>query len=513
MSVRAATRLWVAGLGVALALRPDPAHGAERPRFGGVLVVAGREAPGPSLDPLELGGGALSGTLSRALYDTLFRPGPDQRAVPWLVSESAPDAELKSWDLTLKPGLEFHDGRPLSAGDVAFSLERFFASPVSRGGCFAPEAARVARLTEIARLKVRIELDSGCPSLPDVLADPRAAIVPAVVPQPGVVPPPVGGIGSGPFRLASEQPGEWVLEANDASSAGRPFLDRVSVRRVAVASEVETALRIGAIDLAVGRTRGGAVGARFRAGGEDTVFLVLSRSVAPFDSPPVRRAVAAAVDRPSIATVMLSGHARVACSALPESRAAYRSLLAVPARDGAAALGGERRAGLALGLARDDAELVAIADRVQADLQEAGLSLRVVAVDERDGAARLADGQLAAWLTSRSFQDGATADALARAMASLRPPASIGALGFAAAASRARGLDGALREALAAERALADDAVWIPLVHRDLGVETAPGVEASDVCGDGAVRLESVWRRPAAAGGATLAGPARAEGR
>ncbi|MFN7951018.1 MAG: ABC transporter substrate-binding protein [bacterium] len=474
---------------------------AERPRYGGSLVVVGRDQPAPSLDPLALEG-ALGGTLSRALYDTLFRVDADRHARPHLVSESASDAEFRVWDLALAPGLAFHDGRSVSASDVAYSLRRFFAAPVAHGGCLPLDGGKPPTVTERGRRAVRVELANGCPTLADMLADPRAAILPAPPVDP-TASQPVGGVGTGAFRLVAASATEWVLEANEAARGGRPFLDRVTLRRAEAASDVASGLEIGTIDAVVGAARVADSGSRFRVGGLDTVFLVLARGIAPFDSSDGRRAVAAAIDRQSIADVMLRGRARIARSVLPDTRAGYRALLAAPvppapprpgARDG--------RAPLALGVARDDSDLDAIAERVQADLQEAGLAMRVVPVDPSEAPARLADGTLAAWITSRTFGDGATPDVLPRFLAALTPAAPAEALAAAAEASRARSIELALRGLLAAERRIAADAVWIPLVHREIGVASGErvGIRAeSDVAADGGLWLEDVWQLPALA--------------
>ncbi len=487
-----------------------PAHAAERPRFGGALVIVGRDTPAPSLDPLELDG-ALGGTLSRALYDTLYRFDADHRPRPHLVSDVSADADSRVWSLTLTPGLTFHDGRSLTATDVVYSLRRFFAAPAAEGGCALAEAAKTSAISERGRREIRIELGSGCATLPDVLADPRAAIVPAPPVTPGApsAAAPQGGLGCGAFRLASASANEWVLEASETALAGRPFLDRVTLKRMPAASDVASGLEIGTLDAVVGATRMPESSGRFRGGGFDTVFLVLARNVVPFDSPETRRAIARAIDRTSIADVMLRGRAQVARSILPEARAAYRGLLAEPRPAQSSRLGvRDGRAPLALGVAREDADLVAVAERVQADLQEAGLVTRVVASDPSDAGLHLADGTLAGWITSRTFGDGAIADVLPRWLASAIPVVPSEALAAAADASRARSIESALRGLLGAERAVAADAAWIPLVHREIGVVSGERVGSrgeGTVTSDGGVWLEDLWQLPgrrAARGGA-----------
>ncbi len=499
---RRAAMVWIALL-AAVSAGEGRADAGERPRFGGEAVVAGHDPVDPSLDPLLLDG-PMGRTLSRALYDTLYRIDRGGHAVPHLLGDASVEDDSRALTFTLKPGLKFHDGSAVTAADVRFSLQRFFASGAARGGCaLAADRAGAPAIAEDGRYGLRIRLAKPCPHLADELADPRAGIMPARAAD-AAQSQPVGGIGSGPFRLTGGEPDpsdehRWVLTEHDAHVLGRPFLDRVVVKELGSATEIGTALRIGEVDVALESRRGADDTERWRAGGSDTVFLVLPGNVAQLSSADVRRALARAIDRKSIADVMLGGHATVARSALPEERAAYRTLLAdsSPVAAGGVAAD-EHRAPLALGVSRDDAGLVEIAERVQANLDQVGWPTRMTAVEDREAPDELAAGHIGAWLTSVRLGDGASSDVLPRLFASLLPAPAAQVVASATAAVEAPSLELAERALFAAESALRADAVWIPVVHREVGITASDAVEVADVSTDGSIRLETLWRRPQA---------------
>jgi len=59
---------------------------------------------------------------ARMIYDQLFRIGPDGKAMPWMAkSFSLP--EPKTIDLTIREGMLWHDGKPVTIDDIKFSFD------------------------------------------------------------------------------------------------------------------------------------------------------------------------------------------------------------------------------------------------------------------------------------------------------------------------------------------------------------------------------------------------------
>ena len=112
---------------------------------------------------------------STSIFETLTHATQDARVVPWLASEVAPEAEGMRFRFRLRPGVRFHNGRPLTARDVRHSYERllgnresearWFLSPV-RGAkrMLSGEAADLEGFRILSPSEFVIELEK-----PDVL--------------------------------------------------------------------------------------------------------------------------------------------------------------------------------------------------------------------------------------------------------------------------------------------------------------------------------------------------------
>lgn len=59
------------------------------------------------------------------IYDTLFAPDDKGTIRPQMVDKHSVNADSTVWRFTLRPGLKFHDGTPVTATDVEASLKRW----------------------------------------------------------------------------------------------------------------------------------------------------------------------------------------------------------------------------------------------------------------------------------------------------------------------------------------------------------------------------------------------------
>ena len=69
-------------------------------------------------------------------YDSLMQLDADGMPQPWLASSVTVNDDLTEYSVTLVEGVTFHDGQPLTAADVAFSVDYYVNNP---------EASRFAR--------------------------------------------------------------------------------------------------------------------------------------------------------------------------------------------------------------------------------------------------------------------------------------------------------------------------------------------------------------------------------
>lgn len=178
----------------------------DRPRYGGTLRVQLREAV-HSPDPGE--GRDLTGARQRIaflVFDRLTRIDEEGRVRPELAISWNADAQRKTWRFTLRSGVTFHDGSPLTAAHVV--------------SAFANDARWQVRNGSGPNVIV-FECTSPIADLPAIVAGARHSIVlrNAEGPQ-----------GTGRFRIVGWQAGRQLsLAANPDHFEGRPYLDGIEM--------------------------------------------------------------------------------------------------------------------------------------------------------------------------------------------------------------------------------------------------------------------------------------------
>jgi len=97
----------------------------------------------PNLDP-AVGSDEASSSAFVNLYDTLVYPTATGDVKPNLATSWTVSADGLTWTFKLRSGVKFHDGTPLTASDVAFSLTRMLTIGQGYSYLFTPYVAKVA---------------------------------------------------------------------------------------------------------------------------------------------------------------------------------------------------------------------------------------------------------------------------------------------------------------------------------------------------------------------------------
>lgn len=132
-----------------------------------------------------------------AVFDTLTEVAADGTLHGELSTAWEGDAQAQVWTLTLREGVEFHDGTGFSAQDVVASFELHRQTLL----------ADVARVCVVDAQHVLVELDKGDPDFPYRLSDPRLVIYPARNMAAAMT----KGIGTGLYKTQRFQPGQHFL--------------------------------------------------------------------------------------------------------------------------------------------------------------------------------------------------------------------------------------------------------------------------------------------------------------
>src|SRR5262249_3354835 len=108
-------------------------------------------------DPAETSGIITPYLLLYALHDALVKPMPGNPSAPSLAESWSASPDGLAYEFVLRRGVKFHNGDPVTAEDVKFSLERY------RGAAHKTLKERVAAIETPDPGRVRIRLKQPWP--------------------------------------------------------------------------------------------------------------------------------------------------------------------------------------------------------------------------------------------------------------------------------------------------------------------------------------------------------------
>lgn len=250
------------------------------------------------------------------VYDTLFAIDAKGAVQPQMVEKYSVSKDGLRWSFTLRPGLKFHDGAPVTAADCVASLQRW-ADKDSHGRAMVAAGARwEARDAQTLTLTLKEPFGLVLESLAKV-----SSLPPVIMPQRLVQSASNGPLsevmGSGPFIFRRDEwvPGSKVVFVRNPHYVGRAeptsFLagnkkagvDRLEWVVLPDANSATAALKNGEVDMleavqpdnipSLQSDRGLALG----TGGAYQGALVVNNLTPPFNNTTVRQALLKAVDQ------------------------------------------------------------------------------------------------------------------------------------------------------------------------------------------------------------------------
>jgi len=262
------------------------------------------------------------------VYDRLVKLAASNNGVePELATawKVAPDGLTATF--TLRQGVKFSDGSPLTADDVVFSLTRAIDQKGSWGFLFSP----VKSVTKVDDKTVRLNM-----------SEPFAPLLPALSTFAGSIYSKANfekwgkeanqhPLGTGAFILESWQKGSQLSLTKNPNywQPGKPKVDRIVMRVVGDDNTRVLQLQSGQVDI-IDFVPPNQVQPLTAAGlqiqkvdGTATLRYTLNETVKPLDEANVRCAMAHAIDRAAVAKNLYFGLATVARSLLPSSTLFY----------------------------------------------------------------------------------------------------------------------------------------------------------------------------------------------
>jgi len=426
-------------------------YAATRPRYGGTLRIAVREAP----QTLDLAG-AVSGPpsgLSRLVFETLIALDEGGHPQPLLATSWEAEAGNQRWRFILRSGVNFHDGTPLDANIVVASLR----ASNSDWKVFAIDNA------------VMIQTQSPDPEVAFELALARNSIVRHAEGKLS---------GTGPFAISQWIPGKHLtLTANDRYWAGRPFLDaieldfaktdrdQIMLLDLAKADAVEVAPEYIRRAQAEGRTLA-------TSHPEELMVLLFGTEARSDDETHLRNALAESIDAAAINSVVLQGTGEPSGALLPNWSSGYAFLFSASSiAEHNSQRPSQAKHSPTWSLSYDASDPLAhlVAERILLNARDAGITLQLVNSGTPD--LRL----------------------IRISLSSLCPQVALAELARTFQVAQPKYANGSINELYSAENTLLKSHRLIPLFHMRSAFALRANVHNWSVLPDGELQLGSVW--------------------
>jgi peptide/nickel transport system substrate-binding protein len=293
-----------------------PTNAAEKPKAGGTLQVGIFDSfPGYCMADNLANSALFAG---RTIYETWVEQRSDGKIVPYVLSSVENSADFKQWKLTVRDGVQFHDGTPVNGDALVTNLQALRGALTLLGrapspGTAAAFTANMVDVTKVSTNTVQVNLfrpqvdfletlyASGrffvrAPS--QILAGARCSTTP---------------IGTGPFKLVSTKLNELVVTKNtsywreDANGTRLPYLDGITFTFLVETASRVSGLKSKSLDMAMFTSAGEVKQIRDLQKTKDVTVMEtpeeyypsiwLNNRIAPFNNKNARMAVSYAIDR------------------------------------------------------------------------------------------------------------------------------------------------------------------------------------------------------------------------
>ena len=326
-------RRLLAASAAAFAVQGGPVW-ADAPKRGGTLVATwGGNEPQAMFVPG--GGGTSPAMTSSKMLERLLRIEGDLSFSMSLATDVAAAADGRSFVITLRDGVVWHDGQKLTAEDLVFTITNYW-KPISAG--LAMKNFSEAKALDAHRVEVTFSQPTPAFTFKSVLA--AEYVLPKHIYGTGDIrtnPANIAPVGTGPWKFKQWVRGSHVeMERNDAYwRPGEPYMDRLVVRWWGEPAARAAAFEAGELHLGFYNPvpiaemrrllKAGKIAVQ-QAGAEDgtgTASVEFNQRHPILSRREVRQALLYAIDRKFIADTVYFGNARTADSALTSNNKLY----------------------------------------------------------------------------------------------------------------------------------------------------------------------------------------------
>jgi peptide/nickel transport system substrate-binding protein len=240
--------LTAAAAGAFVSQTTKEAEAAEPVQGGYMRVACGSSHAGDTLDPAKIVGD-IDITRSGLLYNRLIDFLPGQDLVGNLATSWEPNGDATVWTIELMDGVEFHNGKTMTAADVAYSFNRHLDPEIG-----SPANAYLGDVESIVAdgdKVVVFNMKSSNADIPYLLSEYHFTVQPegqdADAYAAGTA------VGTGPWMVQEFDPGiTAVFERNpNYHRTGRPYIDEIETFGIPDNASRVNALLAGEVEIMI----------------------------------------------------------------------------------------------------------------------------------------------------------------------------------------------------------------------------------------------------------------------
>ncbi|EHP43683.1 peptide ABC transporter substrate-binding protein [Cupriavidus basilensis OR16] len=321
---------------VALALGVLSGTDAHAQTRGGTLRAIAQPEP-PTL-MLGLNQQTPTQYVAGKIYESLLTWTPDMKPKPGLARSWTISPDGKVYTFELQPNVKWHDGKPFSADDVVFSVDKFLRTVHPRARVIIEQF--VDTVKALGPNKVQITLKAPfAPFLKAFVSD-NMPIVPKHIydgtdyaKNPANQTP----IGTGPFKFKEWKKGAYIILTRnpDYWQAGKPYLDEIvfnvipdaASRAVAFERGDVQVVSAGDVDNVEVKRLKALPGVQYTTKGWEMfsklAYIQMNQRKPPFDNVKVRQAVMEAINRKFVVNSIFFGLGKVATGPISSTTPFY----------------------------------------------------------------------------------------------------------------------------------------------------------------------------------------------
>ena len=234
-----ATTCLLGGAAALGAFKPTPSYAQTTPKKGGTLIWGHSETT-QSLD-IHTVGAAASLRVLQNIHCSLVTIDKGFNVVPSLAEKFETSPDLLTYTFHLRPGVKFHDGKPMTSADVKYSFDRCRDPKTGAVNFEVFGDVDVFETPDDNTLIVKMKRVNA-PFLGRIAENGAGAIIPmGSGDKQGTAP-----IGAGPFKFVRREFGhELEMARFDEYWEGPAYLDRIIEREITEPTVRLTGLQTG----------------------------------------------------------------------------------------------------------------------------------------------------------------------------------------------------------------------------------------------------------------------------